>query len=214
MDTKNACTLYLVRHGQTEWNVDHTLMGQKDSPLTKEGIQQAQAKAEVLKSIQFDAIFSSDLPRALKSAEMLKLDRDIVIQTSVLLRERSYGRFEGKPSSEMKAELKEKLLEREQLSGDAYLSFSIDDDIETPEELVTRFITQLREIALAYPGKTVLVVTHGGCIRTFLAKLGYADMKKLPPGSFSNAGHVTVLSDGVNFEVQEVEGIQNKILTV
>ena len=49
---KNYCTLYLVRHGETEWNVKGIVMGQKDSPLTGQGVFQAQATAQELKDIK------------------------------------------------------------------------------------------------------------------------------------------------------------------
>ena len=56
---KNYCTLYLARHGETEWNVARTVIGQKDSPLTEKGILQAEETAETLRNVKFDAIFSS-----------------------------------------------------------------------------------------------------------------------------------------------------------
>ncbi|MBI2630816.1 histidine phosphatase family protein [Candidatus Nomurabacteria bacterium] len=56
----NYCTLYLVRHGETEWNVKKITQGQSESTLTENGIRQAEETAEKLKDIKFDAIFSSD----------------------------------------------------------------------------------------------------------------------------------------------------------
>lgn len=99
------------------------------------------------------------------------------------------------------------MLEREKLSDEEGWSFRVADDIETDEELVSRFITQLREIAVAYPGKTVLVVSHGGPIRMFLVKTGYGSKKELTSGTFENAGYVKVLSDGINFFIKDVKGI-------
>ncbi len=205
---KNYCTLYLVRHGETEANLKNITQGHSESPLTKEGVSQAQALAEEFKSIHFDAIFSSDLSRAQKTAEIVKLDRDIIVQTSDLLRERNFGSFEGKASEEFVEKLKNKIEESENLPSDAdYWDFRFANDIETDGELVERFISKLREIALAYPSKTVLVVTHGGCIRTFLVKVGHKNRKDLPARSFQNAGHVKVVSDGVDFFIKEVKGI-------
>ena len=106
---ENYCTLYLVRHGETEWNNKSITQGQSESVLTQTGIEQAEVTAVNLKDIHFDAIFSSDLIRTQETAKIIKLDRDIVIQTSRLLRERNYGRFEGKHSSEFREALKEKL---------------------------------------------------------------------------------------------------------
>jgi len=206
-ENKNLCTLYLVRHGETEWNVKGITQGQTNSSLTENGIQQAKDTANELKDINFDAIFSSDLTRTQNTAEIIKLDREIVIQTSKLLRERSFGSFEGSHGDKFRETLKEKILEREKLSEEEGWSFRLTDDVETDEELVNRFILQLREITVAYPNKTVLVVSHGGPIRMFLAKIRYKTKKELSGGTFKNGGYVKVLSDGVNFFVKDVKGI-------
>lgn len=205
---KNYCALYLVRHGETEWNVKKINQGQSESSLTENGIKQAKETALKLKDIKFDAIFSSDLSRTHRTAEIIKLDRDIVIQTSKLLRERAHGSFEGKHADVFKNTLKDKLKERENLTGDAYHSFRLAPDVETDEELVTRFLIKLREIAVVYPNKNVLVVSHAGPIRNFLIKVGYADRGTLSGGSFKHGGYVKVLSDGVTFSVKEVWGIR------
>lgn len=209
------CNLYLVRHGETEWNVKHITQGQSESSLTELGIKQAKDVANEFKDIRFDAIFSSDLSRTERTAEIIKLDRDIIIQTSELLRERFFGKFEKKHSDEIKNTLKEKLAIRESLTDEESWNHRLDDDIETDEEIVTRFLVKLREISVAYLGKTVLVVSHGGPIRMFLAKVGYAKKKDLKGGSFKNAGYVNVLSDGVDFFVKEVKGhiMPNKFQT-
>jgi broad specificity phosphatase PhoE len=206
----NLCTLYLVRHGETEWNKTGITQGQSNSSLTETGIQQAKSIADKFKNIHFDAIFSSDLTRTQKTAEIIKLDREIIIQTSKLLRERSYGRFEGKHASEFRNTLKDKLVKRESLSDEESWSFELDADVETDEAIVTRFITQLREISVAYLNKTVLVVSHGGPIRMLLAKAGYAKKKDLPGDSLKNGGYVKILSDGVDFFIKEVQGIKKK----
>ncbi len=76
--------------------------------------------------------------------------------------------------------------------------------MESDEELVERFIVQLREIAVSYPGKIVLVTTHGGCIRTFLMRTDGANYGIWSKSSFPNAGYVKALSDGVDFFIKEV----------
>src|ERR1035437_5892718 len=155
-NNENYCTLYLVRHGETEWNVQKINQGQSESFLTEKGIGQAKETAEILKDISFDAIFSSDLDRTYRTAEIIKLDRELIIQTSKLLRERSYGSFEGKHADVLKNTLKDKLKERESLLENEYDSFRLAPDIETNEEIVIRFMIKLREIAVAYPNKSVL----------------------------------------------------------
>ena len=149
------------------------------------------------------------MSRTQRTAEIIKLDREIIIQTSELLRERSYGSFEKRHADEFKNTLKDKLKERDnQSSDDKYRSFRLAPDVETDEELMTRFINQLREISVAYPNKTVLVVTHAGCIKNFIIKTGYMERKTSPEWYFKHAGYVKVLSDGIDFLIKEVEGIK------
>lgn len=181
-------------------------MGQMDSSLTPEGMLQVKAIAETLKHVHFDAIFSSDSPRTQRTAEIIRLDRKLAIQTSKLLRERKYGHFEGKPSAEYREAVKHLFEEKEKLTEQEQWKFSFGEDMESDEELANRFIVQLREIAASHQNKTVLVTTHGGCIRMFLIRTGYAKYGKLPGGAFQNAGYVKVLSDGVNFFIKEVKG--------
>jgi 2,3-bisphosphoglycerate-dependent phosphoglycerate mutase len=204
-ENQNFCTLYLVRHGQTEWNKKEILQGQADSPLTEVGKKQVGQAAQDLKAISFDAIFSSDLQRAQETAEILNLERQLAIQTSKLLRERDFGHYEGIMRLEYNTRLQHLIKD---LSEQEKKTFKFDHDVESDEEVISRFITQLREIAVAYPNKTVLVVTHGGCIRTFLTHTGYVKYGELGPGSFSNAGYVEVACDGVDFFIKEVKGIK------
>ena len=204
VENNNFCTLYLVRHGETEWNRKGIVMGQSDSPLTEEGVEQVKQTAQELKNVPLDAIFSSDLHRAQKSAEIMKLERQLAIQTSKALRERTYGRWEGKMGEDYRKNFQHLFDKVKQLSEKEAKSFKFANDIESDKEVIGRFITQLREIAVAYPNKTVLVVSHGGCIRTFLMHLGYGEM---PVGSFSNAGYVKVICDGIDFFIKEVKGV-------
>ena len=152
--------------------------------------------------------FSSDLHRAQRTAEIIKLERQLVIQTTKALRWRTYGHWEGKPKEEYRKYFQHIFDQIKILSEKEQKEFKFDPDIESDEQVISRFIIQLREIAVAYPDKIVLVVTHGGCIRTFLMHIGYMKYGELPGGSFSNAGYAKILSDGVNFFVKEVKGIK------
>ncbi|MBP9802880.1 MAG: histidine phosphatase family protein [Candidatus Pacebacteria bacterium] len=207
---KDYCTLWIVKHGQTEWNLQGIIQGQKDSNLTELGIKQAEKTANKLKNIHFDAIFSSDSGRAIRTAEIIKLDRDITIQTSQLLRERNFGKFEGQQKYLFQKELIDKIQERNKLAKEEYEKYKLADDIESDDEVVVRFMIQLREIAVAYPDKQILIVTHSDCIKNFLIRTGYKERQDLLKSSFKNGGHIKVLSDGINFFIKEVDGIYKK----
>ena len=209
MEKNNYCMLYIVRHGETEWNKNKTVMGQMDSPLTPEGVEGVKATAEALKNVHFDAIFSSDSPRAKRTAEIIRLDRELAVQTSELLRERKFGHFEGNPSEEYHATVQHLLEEKKRLAEHEQWKFRLSEDMESDEELADRLIIQLREIAAAYPGKTVLIATHGGCIRTFLMRTDPANYKKSASDPVPNAGYLKVLSDGIDFFLKDIVGMKN-----
>ena len=82
MNDANYCTFYIIRHGQTEWNLKKIIQGHKDSPLTKIGIRIAKQHANKLKNIHFDAVFSSDSLRAKQTADIVALKRNIAINNS------------------------------------------------------------------------------------------------------------------------------------
>lgn len=88
-------TFYIVRHGETEWNAQGLMQGHLDSPLTSTGEEQARELAQTLLAIHFDHVFSSDLLRARRTAELLVIDRKFALNTTQLLRERTFGKYEG-----------------------------------------------------------------------------------------------------------------------
>lgn len=202
MITAQTCTLYLVRHGQTDWNVSRTIQGQLDIPLNKKGEEQAEELRRELESIHFDALFSSDLIRAKRTAELLNMERELAIETTVALRERLFGNYQGKKMDEAHEKLYHLL---ENYKSHPHL---IESRVETNEMMVSRALTFIREISVAYPGQTVLLVTHGGLMRTLLLHLGYCTNKQFPPfGSIKNLAYIKLLSDGTDIDVAQTSGI-------
>jgi broad specificity phosphatase PhoE len=198
---------YIIRHGQTEWNVAKRMQGHKDSPLTPQGIAQAEQRALTLKDVPFDEIFSSDLFRAQHTAQIIALDRQIALKTSQLLREGTLGKYEGKTITEFRTELQDMIQKRDTLSEREQFSFKISDDIESYEEIARRLNRFIREAAIAYPGKTLGVVSHAGVLRSFLIQLAFGSEKSLPHGSISNLAYFVLDSNGIEFEVRTTEGI-------
>jgi len=94
---KLACLQVDSRGSPTDWNVKGLLQGQSDIPLNTEGEKQAvEAAKKHFKKIKFAAIFSSDLVRAKRTAQIIALEKKMAVETSALLRERDFGPFEGK----------------------------------------------------------------------------------------------------------------------
>ena len=200
------CTIYLVRHGETDWNADGIIQGHSDIPLNKNGEKQAEELGKELKRIDFDAVFSSDLIRAKKSAEIITSGKNINIITSIALRERDFGSYEGKhfsllskdETSELISLYDHKEKKREELG------------VESDRSLEARFIPYIREICQKNLDKNVLVVIHGGIMRWFLMHIKYGDIRSLPVGSISNMAYAKIESDGVNFTVKKTSGITKK----
>jgi broad specificity phosphatase PhoE len=208
MSTNQPCTIYLVRHGQSVANIQE-FFG-LDTELTDEGKKQARLLANVLKDIYFDAIFSSNLIRAKQTAEIISLGRKLAIQTKNLLREHHLGSLEGKNKAEVRESFKDLFEIAKTMHVNDRVKYKIVPDMETEEEAVSRYVTVLREIAKAYAGKNVLVVSHQGVMRFFLTHIGYVAYNELAEGSISNLGYVKLQSNGVDFKVIDTQGIIKK----
>ena len=94
--------IYIIRHGKTPWNVDRLLQGGTDVELNEDGRDLAMKTGEGLKDVHFDKIYSSPLKRALETAELIRGDRDIPIETDDRLREISFGSREGERAMAVK----------------------------------------------------------------------------------------------------------------
>ncbi len=193
--------LYVVRHGQTEWNVLKKVQGHTDINLTKEGEIQAADLGKKLADIKFDRVFSSDLVRAKRTAEIIALEKKLAVVTTKVLREQYFGKYEGMYSHEFRALFRE----WSKMSDQQKHVFVLSEDMESNEVAVSRLINFLREISVAYPSETILVVAHGGIMRNFLYHIGfwsYDTMKKL-----NNTAYIVVDCDGLDFKLKKVEGI-------
>jgi len=87
--------LYLIRHGETDWNVEGRCQGFSDSPLNETGRRQAEATARHLSDIKIDAIYSSSLERAHEMARIIARYHKVTVQPTDALRELNQGEFEG-----------------------------------------------------------------------------------------------------------------------
>lgn len=197
-----CASVYLVRHGETEWNTQDILQGHLDSALTERGLAQARELVERFRDVEFAAIFSSDVTRAQRTAEIVALERKMAVGTSRLLRERNWGRYDGVAARRYREECRELIERYNALSREQRWSFKFFEDIESFEEIFTRFIAFLREAAAAYAGKNILCVTHLDVLGALLLKLGYS------PTGITNMAWVKLLSDGSLMQVEETGGIE------
>jgi len=148
--------VYLIRHGETLFNQQGCFQGHSDSPLTEKGQQQALQLAEYFKAIPLQYLYCSDLGRAQASATPLAIAQQISLQTSKQLREISYDYLDGQPKLQLTSQDKQKL--QRLFSGE--LGYRIGEG-ETLQEVQTRVVIKLNDIALAHSSQSIAVMTHG-----------------------------------------------------
>lgn len=164
-----SCTIYFIRHGETEHNVLGLIQGHSDSPLTEEGKKQALRLQEKFKNIKPLAIYSSDLSRAKETAKIIAHPHKIKVIYSKALRERSYGSIEGKPR-----ELLDKIYESfDKFTHQERFRHRANPQAESNKDVIERLLPFLKQISIKYDGKSVLLVTHGGLMRIFLTYIDF-----------------------------------------
>lgn len=159
-------TLGLLRHGQTDWNIDLRLQGTADIPMNEVGVAQIQRAANLLAAHPWDLVLSSPLGRARHSAEIVAAELGIErLEIEPLLLERSFGVGEGLTYSEW---------------GERYSKLDEIPGAESATEVALRSRLLLQHIETNFQGARVLAVSHGALIRFVLAEV--TDGKIPPPG--------------------------------
>ena len=158
-----ATTIVLVRHGETDWNRERRFQGHADVPLNDAGRAQAAELAARLDGERFSKIYTSPLRRAAETAEIMSARLGVEVEPHPALKEVDVGSWSGLSAPEVEARY-----------PDGYARWLADrcagwEDGESYEELASRVVAGLHEIAGRHGGEQVLAVTHGGPIRSALA---------------------------------------------
>jgi probable phosphoglycerate mutase len=158
----SAAHLILLRHGETEWNIEARYQGQLDSALTATGRAQAAALASRLVPHGVAVLYSSDLGRAQETARVIADATGLKVIPDSRLRERHLGIFQGLLKSEIR-----------EMFSDEYRRFKADADYvipggESARQCSTRIIGCLEEIARRHVGQKIAIVAHGGTVSSLL----------------------------------------------
>lgn len=146
--------LYLVRHGETDWNRRRRIQGRTDIPLNDVGREQARATGRRLASRSWNGVFTSPLSRARQTAEIIAAELGLPEPISVdALVERDYGEAEGLDF----VEVERRWPDRRTVPGQ-----------ESREDVAERVLPALTDLATAHPDQLLVVVSHGGAIRAVL----------------------------------------------
>lgn len=140
--------ILLIRHSQTDWNVQRLHQGHTDVPLNATGHRMVRLLCDALRDTSLDAVYSSDLRRARQTAEPIAKMHGVALRTDSRLRE---ARIKTPhPTSD-------------------YPVLAFETERETEEDVVRRMSRCMRNIATGHMGRRVAVVSHGGAMRRFLA---------------------------------------------
>jgi len=144
----------LVRHGETDWNRERRIQGSTDIPLNETGRDQARATGALLASRRWNAIVASPLSRARETAQLIAAEAGLgEPELEPRLAERDYGAAEGLTGPEIDA---------------LYPDGADVPGREEREAVAQRAVAALHDLAARHPGEAVIVVAHGGVIRSVL----------------------------------------------
>ncbi len=158
--------LYLIRHGETLWNIERRAQGIKNIELSQRGIAQGKLLAQRLKKQKIDIIYSSDLSRAYETASIIGKEIDKPVYTLPEIREMNFGDWEGLTMSEIKENYK-----------DIYDSWkntphtAIIPGAETLIQVQERVMKGVHRIIKENKGKNIIMVSHGVAIKTIIFNL-------------------------------------------
>lgn len=183
-------TLYIMRHGQTLFNVQHKIQGWCDSPLTEVGIQQAKVAGQYFRDnkITFDAAYCSTAERA---SDTLELVTDMPYTRLKGLRELSFGKFEGAPEYLHPKDDPKKHF------GDYYVQFGGEDNQAAQQRVGKTLINIMQQ-----DNNSVLVVSHAGAIMMFSDL--WTNMQKLRQSGFTNCSILKFTYENDKFTFEKI----------
>ena len=177
----NRKKIYLVRHGQTDFNLQGVVQGSGiDAPINETGLAQAKAFFEAYKDANFDQAYHTALIRTKQSIQQF-IDLGIPTQTLPELNEISWGDYEGTPMTPEEGEYYRHMLHQWQQGN---LDYAIAGG-ESPNVVAARMRKGIEKI-LAGPGETVLVCMHGRAMRIFLSLILNYDMRYMDQFEHAN----------------------------
>lgn len=168
-----SCRLILVRHGETAWNKELRFQGHTDIPLNTQGEEQARSLSLRLATIRFDAVYASDLKRARMTADILVAAHTLPVQELTELREINFGQWEGLTIKEIQARYDREIKD--------WWSSPLTTRVpggETFAEVVNRNMDAVKYIFSRHPDGQVLVVAHGGAIRSIIGSVLGIDLNQ------------------------------------
>lgn len=180
----------LLRHGQTDWNIDFRLQGVSDIPMNATGIAQAELAGKVIDANDWDVLLTSPLSRARDTASIVAKEAGFErITIEQLLLERSFGEAEGLKHEEWRAQ---------------YGDHAPVPGGESLEDLAMRCWELLEMLAKDYRGKRVLVVSHGALIRKLIKLVSKGELPR-DGERFGNASMSIIAHDRFGWGIENYD---------
>ena len=180
----------VVRHGQTRWNVEARVQGHGDSPLTAQGLAQADAIGERLARERFDVLVASDLGRAMGTAERIARRCGLAVVPDPRLRERDFGAGEGLTYEEIDARWPNAFSRTAEVDPDLAIPGG-----ESRRQFHDRIHRAFEALAREHAGRRVLVVSHGGVLSTLYRVIHDIPVARPHRVAISNASYNAVVFD-------------------
>lgn len=161
-----ASRVWLIRHGQTNWNTQHRWQGHVPTPLNARGLIQAEQLGEHLKGESIHAVYSSDLPRAYQTAEAIAAPHRLQPIADERLREINVGVFQGLFPDEIEAYYPQEIT--------AWRTEDFDyapPNGESRRAMQDRAVAAFHDLAQRHHNESIAIVSHGGTLRLILRKL-------------------------------------------
>ncbi|MEH7011674.1 histidine phosphatase family protein [Neobacillus niacini] len=186
-------TLYITRHGETEWNREKRMQGWLDSNLTENGIKNAVSLGERLKDIELTAIFSSPSGRTKATTNLIRGERNIPVNYDEDLKEIKLGEWEGKTHSSIKEMYED---EFESFWNTPHQFTTVGG--ETFEETRERAVRVLNRIKREYKSGNILIVTHSVLIKCMYSFFKNASLETLWEPPFIHDTSLTIVEMNEN----------------
>jgi probable phosphoglycerate mutase len=203
-------SLYITRHGETEWNIQRRMQGWKNSNLTERGIRNAIALGEALEDVEFKRVYCSPLDRTRQTTELILNGRDIEVVYEENLREIHLGEVEGKNQQEAN-EIYPGFSSHFWENPHLYKPKSGEDFYQVKE----RVIKSIDKIIAENPSGNVLIVTHGVVLKTIHSYFKNLPMERLwdPPFIYDTSltiveieeGNINIVLEGDISHIKEIE---------
>ncbi|MES2887705.1 MAG: histidine phosphatase family protein [Pseudomonadota bacterium] len=192
--SERSTRVVAIRHGETAWNVEGRIQGHLDVPLNAEGRWQAAQLAQALVPEGIDVVYTSDLRRALETAEAVVAVGGQPLVTDVGLRERDFGEFQGQTFREVEQQLPAQA-ERWRLRDPEFEP----GGGESLNTFYARCLSTATRLACAHPGQTIALVAHGGVLDCFYRAATHQALQAPRSWQLGNASINRLLYTGEGF---------------